>query len=104
MVHGGLGRGGFGQVRLERHQLTDERVALKFLPKSEIQDMIAAERTISEMCCLMALQHPNIITLMTHIDMPKVFVIGKSTLFKPPPGRPEACALHSTYVACRHGL
>ena len=58
-----LGRGGFGEVRVGIHQLTGEKVALKFMRKSEIQSIGAAERTATEIQCLTALQHPNIIRL-----------------------------------------
>ena len=58
-----LGRGGFGEVRVGIHQLTSEKVALKFMKKSEIQSIGAAERTATEIQCLTALQHPNIIRL-----------------------------------------
>lgn len=59
-----LGRGGFGEVRLGEHQLTGERVALKFLRKTEIQSLGAAERTNTEIQCLATLKHMNIIRLM----------------------------------------
>ncbi len=58
-----LGRGGFGEVRLGTHQLTGDKTALKFLKKSEIISMGAAERTMTEIQCLMALKHNNIIRL-----------------------------------------
>jgi serine/threonine protein kinase len=58
-----LGRGGFGEVRVGEHQLTHERVALKFLCKAEIISMGAAERTTTEIQCLSALRHANIIRL-----------------------------------------
>jgi serine/threonine protein kinase len=58
-----LGRGGFGEVRVGEHHLTGERVALKFLRKSEIISMGAAERTTTEIQCLSALKHANIIRL-----------------------------------------
>ena len=58
-----LGKGGFGEVRVGAHQLTGERVALKFLKKSEIMSMGAAERTVTEIQCLMAMKHANIIRL-----------------------------------------
>jgi serine/threonine protein kinase len=57
------------------HGVTQERVALKFLPKSEISDMGAAERTTTEMQCLVALHHPNIIRLDAHIDTPAHVVL-----------------------------
>ena len=58
-----LGRGGFGEVRVGEHHLTGERVALKFLRKAEIISMGAAERTTTEIQCLSALRHQNIIRL-----------------------------------------
>lgn len=58
-----LGRGGFGEVRIGEHQLTAERVALKFLRKSEIHSLRAAERTNVEIQCLATLKHSNIIKM-----------------------------------------
>lgn len=58
-----LGRGGFGEVRVGEHQLTAEKVALKFLRKADIASIGAAERTITEIQCLSALKHQNIIRL-----------------------------------------
>ena len=58
-----LGRGAFGEVRVGEHQLNGERVALKFLRKNEILSIGAAERTITEIQCLTALRHQNIIRL-----------------------------------------
>mmetsp|Transcript_11556 Transcript_11556/g.15906 ORF Transcript_11556/g.15906 Transcript_11556/m.15906 type:complete len:863 (+) Transcript_11556:156-2744(+) len=63
-----LGRGGFGVVCVGEHQLTGERVALKFLKKSEIQSLGAAERTNTEIQCLTALKHMNIIRLQQHVE------------------------------------
>ena len=58
-----LGRGGFGEVRVGTNQLTEEQVALKFLRKSDILSVRAAERTSTEIQCLATLCHPNIIRL-----------------------------------------
>ena len=58
-----LGRGGFGEVRVGEHHLTGEKVALKFLRKAEIISMGAAERTTTEIQCLSALRHSNIIRM-----------------------------------------
>jgi hypothetical protein len=59
-----LGRGGFGEVRQGEHQLTNEKVALKFLRKDEIHSLGAAERTNTEIQCLATLKHHNIIKLI----------------------------------------
>jgi serine/threonine protein kinase len=58
-----LGKGGFGEVRVGDHQLTGERVALKFLRKAEIHSLGAAARTNTEIQCLATLKHMNIIRL-----------------------------------------
>ncbi len=58
-----LGKGGFGEVRVGVHQVTGEKIALKFLRKSDIASIGAAERTSTEIQCLMILRHPNIIRL-----------------------------------------
>ena len=63
-----LGRGGFGIVRVGRHQLTDERVALKFINKSDILSIAAAERTMTEIQCLTTLKHSNIILLYEYVE------------------------------------
>eukprot|EP01035_Chromulina_nebulosa_P035816 gene35816-48155_t len=63
-----LGRGGFGVVCVGEHHLTGERVALKFLKKSEILSLGAAERTNTEIQCLTALKHMNIIRLQQHAE------------------------------------
>lgn len=63
-----LGRGGFGEVRLGEHQLTGERVALKFLRKSDLLTMGAAERTATEIQCLTTMRHANIIRLQHHTE------------------------------------
>ena len=58
-----LGKGAFGEVRVGEHQLTGEKVALKFLRKADILSIGAAERTSTEIQCLSALKHNNIIRL-----------------------------------------
>jgi serine/threonine protein kinase len=62
-----LGKGGFGEVREGTNQLSGEKVALKFLRRSEIQSMGAVNRTANEINCLATLKHRNIIKLyMVH--------------------------------------
>lgn len=70
-----LGRGGFGEVRVGEHQVTSEKVALKFLRKSEIGSIGAVERTTNEIQCLSALKHPNIIRLHQHLESPEHVVL-----------------------------
>jgi len=63
-----LGKGAFGEVRVGEHQLTAEKVALKFLRKSDIMSIGAAERTTTEIQCLTTLRHTNIIRLQQHLE------------------------------------
>ena len=58
-----LGKGGFGEVREGTNQLTGDKIALKFIKKSEIQSMGAVERAANEIKCLTILRHANIIKL-----------------------------------------
>ena len=70
-----LGRGAFGEVRVGEHQLTNDVVALKFLNKSEIMSIRAAERTATEIQCLATLKHHNIIILQQHVETPNHIVL-----------------------------
>ena len=70
-----LGRGGFGVVRVGKHQLTEERVALKFINKSDILSIAAAERTMTEIQCLTTLKHNNIILLYEYVETPNHVVL-----------------------------
>jgi serine/threonine protein kinase len=63
-----LGRGAFGEVRVGEHHITGEKVALKFLRKSDIHSLGAADRTKTEIQCLMALKHTNIIRLQQQLE------------------------------------
>jgi len=71
-----LGKGGFGEVRVGTNQLNGEKVALKFLRKSEIMNLVAAERTATEIQVLSTLKHPNIIQLVMHLETPKYVVLA----------------------------
>jgi hypothetical protein len=67
-----LGRGGFGVVREGTNQVTGEKVALKFIKKSEIQSMGAVEKAAVEIKCQSILRHQNIIKLeMVSLIEPK---------------------------------
>ncbi|OQR83550.1 protein kinase [Achlya hypogyna] len=70
-----LGRGGFGEVRLGIHQLTNEKVALKFILKSEMGSLGDVERTTTEIQCLTALNHPSIIKLIRVFNEPNHVVL-----------------------------
>ena len=71
-----LGKGGFGEVRVGEHQITHEQVALKFLPKMEILNMGAAERTTTEIQCLCALKHGHIIRLVQQLESSSHIVLA----------------------------
>ena len=71
-----LGKGGFGEVRVGTNQLNGEKVALKFLRKSEIMNLVAAERTATEIQVLSTLKHPHIIQLVMHLETPKYVVLA----------------------------
>ena len=70
-----LGKGGFGEVRLGVHQITRDKVALKFILKSEMGTLGDVERTTTEIQCLTALNHPNIIKLLRIMNEPSHMVL-----------------------------
>ena len=70
-----LGRGGFGEVRIGYQQMSGEAVALKFLPNASIENIDSAERTATEIQCLTALRHQNIIRLFQQIESPKYVIL-----------------------------
>jgi serine/threonine protein kinase len=63
-----LGKGGFGEVRLGSHIISKERVALKFMAKSTFKSARAAERVVTEIQALTALQHPSIIKMLQVVN------------------------------------
>ena len=58
-----IGEGTFGKVKLGRHTLTDEKVAVKILEKERIKDVSDVERVAREIHILKLIRHPNIIQL-----------------------------------------
>jgi len=58
-----IGEGTFGKVKLGRHTLTEEKVAVKILEKERIKDVSDVERVAREIHILKLIRHPNIIQL-----------------------------------------
>jgi 5'-AMP-activated protein kinase catalytic alpha subunit len=56
-----VGEGTFGKVKLGKHQLTGEQVAVKILEKERIIDMADVERVAREIHILKMIRHPNIV-------------------------------------------
>jgi serine/threonine protein kinase len=71
-----LGKGGFGEVRLGTNKLSGEKIALKFLRKSEMQCINAAARMSTEMQCLSILNHKNIIKMSVRLETPDYVVLA----------------------------
>lgn len=58
-----LGAGGMGEVYLALHRRTNRKVALKLLPASNASDKERVKRFRQEAHTLLALNHPNIVTI-----------------------------------------
>ena len=63
-----IGEGTFGKVKLSKHLLTNELVAIKILEKSKITDKEELERVEKEIKYLKLFDHPNIIQLYEVIE------------------------------------
>jgi serine/threonine protein kinase len=63
-----VGEGTFGKVKLGKHILTGEKVAVKILEKDRISDMADVERIAREIHILKLIRHPNIIQLYEIIE------------------------------------
>jgi 5'-AMP-activated protein kinase catalytic alpha subunit len=66
-----IGEGTFGKVKLGRHSVTGEKVAIKILEKDKICDVSDVERVAREIHILKLIRHPNIVQLYEIIETPK---------------------------------
>ncbi|XP_071958442.1 uncharacterized protein [Antedon mediterranea] len=62
-----LGRGHFAVVKLARHVFTDEKVAVKVIDKTKL-DEISKAHLLQEVTCMKLVQHPNVVRLYEVID------------------------------------
>nr|XP_012229509.1 PREDICTED: probable serine/threonine-protein kinase DDB_G0277165 [Linepithema humile]XP_012229510.1 PREDICTED: probable serine/threonine-protein kinase DDB_G0277165 [Linepithema humile] len=62
-----LGRGHFAVVKLARHVFTGEKVAVKVIDKSKL-DEISRSHLFQEVRCMKLVQHPNVVRLYEVID------------------------------------
>lgn len=58
-----LGEGSFGKVRLARHRLTQEYVAIKIMNKERILECEEIRRVTREVAILKTISHPNVVKL-----------------------------------------
>ncbi|EDO36587.1 predicted protein, partial [Nematostella vectensis] len=62
-----LGRGHFAVVKVARHVITGERVAVKVIDKTKL-DEVSREHLLKEVRCMKLVQHPNVVRLYQVID------------------------------------
>lgn len=62
-----LGRGHFAVVKLARHVFTGEKVAVKVIDKSKL-DEVSKAHLFQEVRCMKLVQHPNVVRLYEVID------------------------------------
>jgi len=65
-----LGEGGFGTVKLYRHRLTGEEVAIKFVEMKSMESFEDVNRVFAEMNVLRSLRHPHIVALLETFNLP----------------------------------
>lgn len=70
-----LGEGTFSKVKLAKHKITNENVAIKILEKSKINDVADTERVLREIHILKLMRHPNIIQLYDIVETPKKLLL-----------------------------
>ncbi|CAL8078800.1 unnamed protein product [Calicophoron daubneyi] len=70
-----IGRGHYAVVKLARHVFTGEKVAVKVIDKTKLDD-IAQDHLFQEVVCMKLVQHPNVVRLYEVIDTPtKLYLI-----------------------------
>ena len=70
-----IGQGHFAVVKLARHIFSGEKVAIKVIDKSKL-DQISREHLFQEVRCMKLVQHPNVVRLYEVIDTPsKLYLI-----------------------------
>lgn len=62
-----IGKGHFAVVKLARHVFTGERVAVKVIDKTKL-DEISKSHLFQEVRCMKLVQHPNVVRLYEVID------------------------------------
>lgn len=62
-----IGRGHFAVVKLARHVFTGEKVAVKVIDKTKLDDVSKAH-LFQEVRCMKLVQHPNVVRLYEVID------------------------------------
>ena len=62
-----LGRGHFAVVKLARHVFTGEKVAVKVIDKTKL-DEVSRAHLFQEVRCMKLVQHPNVVRLYEVID------------------------------------
>ncbi|VDP34380.1 unnamed protein product [Echinostoma caproni] len=64
-----IGWGHYAVVKLARHVFTVEKVAVKIIDKTKLED-IAQDHLFQEVVCMRLVQHPNVVRLYEVIDTP----------------------------------
>ena len=62
-----IGRGHFAVVKLARHVFTGEKVAVKVIDKTKLDD-VSRSHLFQEVRCMKLVQHPNVVRLYEVID------------------------------------
>lgn len=62
-----IGKGHFAVVKLARHVFTNEKVAVKVIDKTKL-DEISKSHLFQEVRCMKLVQHPNVVRLYEVID------------------------------------